>query len=95
MECNQLLKLKGLKVEKASISNNVLTLEFNKKVLFINTKKVINLHANENISSIAIKAIDASKLADVEVLNNNIIKLEFDNGSKYNYTVSFKVKSID
>ena len=95
MECNQLLKLKGLNVEKASISNNVLTLQFNKKVLFINTKKVINLHANENISSIAIKAIDASKLANVEVLNNNIIKLEFDNGSKYNYTVSFKVKSID
>lgn len=95
MECNQLLKLKGLNVEKASISNNVLTLQFNKKVLFINTKKVINLHANENISSIAIKAIDASKLANAEVLNNNIIKLEFDNGSKYNYTVSFKVKSID
>lgn len=95
MECNQLLKLKGLNVEKASISNNVLTLQFNKKVLFINTKKVINLHANENISSIAIKAIDASKLANAEVLNNNIIKLEFDNGSKYNYTVSFKVKNID
>lgn len=95
MEYNQLLKLKGLQVENANISNDVLTLEFSKKILFIKSKKVINLHAKENISSIAIKAINNSKLSNVEILNNNIVKLEFDNGSKYNYTVSFKVKSID
>lgn len=95
MELNQLTKFKGLKVTGVSLENNKLHLEFNKKVLFLNLKKSVNIYSSENLNNLATKAIQDSILKDVIILNNNIIKLEFNDGSKFNYTLSFKVSNLD
>ncbi len=95
MEINQLLKFKGLKVSLANVEANKLHLEFNKKVLFLNLKKSVDIYSVENITNIALKAINNSILKDVVSLPNNVIKLEFNDGSKYSYTLSFKVSKID